>query len=290
MNILDWTKLWVSMGIGVIPVRYKDKRPAVAWEKYKTELPTPEELSTWFTQGKHNYGVLAGWNNLMVLDFDDVAEYNTWLGWAVEKPVDTDILSKAFAVLTSRGVHIYMRLASTIKNHKVGKIDIKTAGYVLGPGSIHPSGAEYRAMRETIHLPLIMTLSDVLPAHLLVTHTEHIEGVCVPRVETVSASDPWHTVNDPTTVSGTLIQLIRKKFRIEDFFTDKVRTSVNARWFLTRCPLHEDKEPSMWLDTEHQLCGCFAGCTPKPLDVINLYARLHGMTNELAIQELARMV
>lgn len=290
MNILDWAKLWVNMGIGVIPVRYKDKRPGLAWENYKTQLPTHEELNQWFTQGKHNYGVLAGWNNLMVLDFDDVAEYNTWLGWAVEKPVDPDILSKAFAVLTSRGVHIYMRLATTIKNHKVGKIDIKTAGYVLGPGSIHPSGTEYRAMRETVHLPLIMTLSDVLPAALIAQHTELPENVTVPEFKRVDPADPWQAVNDPTTVSGTLIQSIRKKFRIEDFFTDKVRTSSNARWFLTRCPLHEDKEPSFWLDTEHQLCGCFAGCTPKPLDSINLLARLHGLTNELAIQEMARLI
>lgn len=290
MNVLQWTKMWVNVGIGVIPVRYMDKRPAVAWEIYKTQLPTQDELSQWFAHGKHNYGVLAGWNNLMVLDFDDTNEYHTWAMWARNYPAASHILSKAFAVLTARGVHIYMRLATTIKNHKVGKIDIKTSGYVLGPGSIHPSGAEYRAMRETVHLPLIMTLSDVLPAHLLITHTEHVEGVCVPEFKRTEVSDPWQAVNDPVQSSVTLIQSIRKTFRIEDFFTDKVRTSSNARWFLTRCPLHEDKEPSFWLDTEHQLCGCFAGCTPKPLDSINLYARLHGLSNDLAIQEMARLI
>jgi len=290
MNILDWSKLWVSMGIGVIPVRYKDKRPAVAWEIYKIQLPTPEELNSWFARGQHNYGVLAGWNSLMVLDFDDIAEYRTWALWATTQATARAILSKAFSVMTARGVHVYVRLATPIKNHRVGKIDIKTSGYVLGPGSIHPSGAEYRAMRETVQLPLIMTLSDVLPAALIVQHTEHVDGVHVPRVETVSATDPWQAVNDPTMVSGTLIQSIRKRFRIEDFFVDKVRTSANARWFLTRCPLHEDKEPSMWLDIEHQLCGCFAGCTSKPMDVINLYSRLHGITNQEAINYMAKMV
>lgn len=290
MNILDWSNVWVNLGIGVIPVRYKDKRPSLAWEIYKTQLPTQEELSQWFSYGNHNYGVLAGWNNLVVLDFDDIAEYRSWVMWGITHPTASYILSKAFSVMTARGVHVYLRLATTIKNHKVGKIDIKTSGYVLGPGSIHPSGAEYRAMRETVHLPLIMTLSDVLPAHLLITHTEHVEGVCVPEFKRVEASDPWQVVNDPPHSSVTLIQSIRQRFKVEDFFTDKVRTSSNARWFLTRCPLHEDSSPSMWIDVAHQLVGCFAGCTPKPLDVINLYARLHGLSNELAIQEMARMI
>ena len=290
MNVLEWSKLWVNLGISVIPVRYKDKRPSLAWEIYKTQLPTQEELSQWFTNGQHNYGVLAGWNNLIVLDFDDIAEYRTWVLWAKSHPIASSVLSKAFSVMTARGVHVYMRLASTIKNHKVGKIDIKTAGYVLGPGSIHPSGAEYRAMRETVYLPLIMTLSDVLPAALITQHTELPENVTLPGLKREQATDTWQVVNDPPQSSSTLIQSIRQRFRIEDFFVDKVRTSSNARWFLTRCPLHEDKEPSFWLDVEHQLCGCFAGCTPKPLDVINLYARLHGLSNDLAIQEMARLI
>jgi len=287
MNILDWSNVWVNLGIGVIPVRYKDKRPGLAWEIYKTQLPTREELSSWFSKGAHNYGVLAGWNNLAVLDFDDIAEYRSWVLWARQQPLASKILSEAFTVMTARGVHIYLRLASAIKNHKVGKIDIKTSGYVLGPGSIHPSGAEYRAMREEVHLPLIMTLSDILPAALLSEHTELPENVTVPVKRQTAATNPWDVVNDPPAASSTLIQSIRGKWRIEDFFVDKVRTSSDARWYLTRCPLHEDKEPSFWVDTEHQLCGCFAGCTPKPLDVINLYGRLHGLSNALAIAELA---
>ena len=285
MNIIEWATTWHNLGIATIPVRYKDKRPTVAWDKYKTELPTREDLHTWFGRGRSNYGVITGWRELVVLDFDDTQEWTNWRIWAGANKIM--IADDAFQVLSSRGVHVYLRQPNAGRNKKVGKIDIKTSGYVLGPGSIHPSGAEYRAMREEIHLPLIMTLSDILPAALLSSHTELPENVILPPRRQVAATNPWDVVNDPPAASGTLIKAIKDKFRVEDFFVDKVRTSSNARWYLTRCPLHEDKEPSFWLDTEHQLCGCFAGCTPKPLDVINLYARLHGLSNALAIAELA---
>ena len=44
----------------------------------------------------------------------------------------------------------------------------------------------------------------------------------------------------------------------------------------------------MWVDTARGICGCYAGCTPKPFDVIDLYARLHGLDNRDAIKQLAR--
>ena len=37
----------------------------------------------------------------------------------------------------------------------------------------------------------------------------------------------------------------------------------------------------------HGIC-CYAVRTPKPYDVIDLYARLHGMDNKAAIKELVR--
>jgi len=282
-KIYDWALKFLNTGIAVIPVRYQDKRPTVAWDKYKSELPTPEDLSVWFTH-RSNYGVVCGWQSLIVLDFDDLAEYQQWVHWSRVNKIKINTLQ----VLSSRGVHVYLRQQNAGRNKKVGKIDVKTTGYVLGPGSIHPSGAEYRAIRETMMLPIIRTLSDVLPAHLLTQYTEHTENVSIP-VKQVNVTDPWQAVNTPGAPSKSLVDKIKQTFRVEDFFTERVSTGA-GRWYLTRCPLHEDSSPSMWIDVQYQLVGCFAGCTPKPLDAINLYARLHGLTNELAIQEMGRGV
>ena len=46
--------------------------------------------------------------------------------------------------------------------------------------------------------------------------------------------------------------------------------------------------PSFWIDTTRQLCGCHAGCTPKPLDVIDLFARICSLGNDEAIRVLSR--
>jgi hypothetical protein len=287
MNTHEWAVTWHNLGIATIPVRYKDKRPTVAWEKYKTELPTRNDLMTWFTHGHTNYGVVCGWRELVVLDFDDTQEWSNWQVWLRANKIT--VVDSAFQVLSSRGVHVYLRQANAGRNKKVGKIDIKTTGYVLGPGSIHPSGAEYRAIRDTMMFPLIQTLSDVLPAHLLTQYTEHAPGVVVPQVQTTPASDPWQVVNTPGVPSRSVVEKIKATYHVEDFFGDKTATG-GSRWYLTRCPLHEDSSPSMWIDVAHQLVGCFAGCTPKPLDVINLYARLHGLSNELAIFEMSKSV
>lgn len=74
----------------------------------------------------------------------------------------------------------------------------------------------------------------------------------------------------------------------QDFFAPDALQRTGAGWYLARCPFHDDRHPSFWLNTERQIGGCFAGCTPKPVDAINLFAMLHGLDNSTAIAVLAR--
>jgi DNA primase len=57
-----------------------------------------------------------------------------------------------------------------------------------------------------------------------------------------------------------------------------------GRYRSARCPFHEDKKPSFWIDTELQIWGCHR-CGIKG-DVINLFSKLAGKTNGEAIKEL----
>lgn len=283
-----------NLGISVIPIQYRDKRPdfrlipykvqgddgvlSPTWEPYKSEIPSLQTLQSWFATGQHNFGIIAGWLNLVVIDFDDMQEYRAWVRWASQTGgVAYQVYRTAYQVATARGVHLYIRLPNRQKNRKLGKIDIKGNGYVLGPGSIHPSGAEYRALRDTFNLPLVQALSDILPAALLITQTP----VTVPPSVaswTVSAASPQP-------ITGSLVEKIKRAYPIETMFPNARRSGT--RHLLTCCPLHDDKNPSMWIDTQNQICGCFAGCTDKPLDIINLMARLNGLTNHDAIKFLA---
>lgn len=286
---------FLQAGIAVIPVQYRDKRPdhtqlpkgldgKPTWEPYKTTLPSTQDLQRWFNHPA-NYGVVAGWLGLLILDFDDAGEYCQWRFWAGKTGgVARFAAENAFQVQSSRGVHVYLRSNTLGANRKVGKIDIKYRGYVLGPGSIHPSGQTYRALKSALVLPLINTLSDVLPGEILTQAVP--DNVKTPISTTLG--DPWTSAMHSTSIlSNGVVEKIKKTLRIEDLFTQSQPTSSDGRWLITRCPLHDDHKPSFWIDTEHQICGCFSGCTPKPLDVIGLYARMYGLSNTEAIRVLA---
>jgi len=83
------------------------------------------------------------------------------------------------------------------------------------------------------------------------------------------------------------LEQIKERYKIEDMLPDVVMYS-GSHWGVTKCPFHDDENPSFWVDTKAQLCGCFSGCTNVPLDAINLYARLHGISNVAAIKEMSR--
>lgn len=285
----DFARKFVEAGIAIIPLRYKDKRPDArflpkdntgqpSWEPYKKQLPSKQELTAWLAY-KINYGVILGWNNLAVLDFDDTAAYGQWMLWTARQSGFAEYVARnAFRVSSARGVHVYFRLANhEKKNRKLPGIDFKASGYVVGPGSTHPTGVEYRANRSDFVFPLVQALSDILPVALLAADIPSKSPAPTGQVPAPAPANPWQVVNRTGTYSGSLVTKIKKHYRIEDYLPDAVPTSADGRWLIARCPLHDDHNPSMWVDTKEQICGCFSGCTDKPLDVINLYSRIHGI-------------
>lgn len=286
MTKLELASFFCQLGVSVIPVHYRAKNPAVEWGEFAfrpgtpSRNPTEQEIAKWFASELVNVGICTGWQGLTVLDFDDAGEYGKWLAAG-----NDEVRQHAYRVQTSRGVHVYIRLPHAERARKIGKVDIKgIGGYVLGAGSVHPSGKEYRAMRERIVIPYVNALSDVLPAAaLLAEHTEPA-GVQLPRAPAPPETDVWKAAMSPRALGGA-VERIKKQLRIEDLFQTKIKTG--SHWYITCCPLHEDAHPSLWIDVSRQICGCFAGCTPKPLDVINLVARLKGVTNTEAIQFLS---
>jgi len=77
--------------------------------------------------------------------------------------------------------------------------------------------------------------------------------------------------------------------RIENMITGAQRTSADSRWYVALCPFHDDHNPSMWIDTRRQLCGCNT-CSMKPMDSINLYARMHNLNESVAVSQLAKEI
>lgn len=302
-SLFEIAMWWRSAGIAVIPIRYRDKRPdarllpknekgEATWEPYQKQLPTEDELKKWFPTSLHNIGIVTGWQNLVVIDFDDLGTYLQWSIWATRAGGYTRrAMEMTYMVQTGRGVHAYFRTKEPEQNRKLKGIDIKArGGYVLGNPSIHPSGAIYEVRQPGIPV-YIEALSDVLPAAYLLKNTELPTSIVSPvKPLPVNSSDPWSTIMNVPDPNKDLIEQIRAAYRIESFFPGAEHTSSNGRWMMAPCPFHDDKHPSFWIDTQRQICACYAGCTPQPLDVINLYGRLHGLSNRDAIFYMAHQL
>jgi len=301
MTKLEYAQLFLSLGIAVIPLRHRGKEPAShmmggTWERYKTLLPTEFDVKNWLWSGWQNYGVVAGHNNIAILDFDDMAAFDNWNKYfeTVIKPYKViELDNEPFMVRSNRGVHVYIRLLEAgITNQARAGVDVKIHGYVVGPGSTHPSGSTYTALNHTFYFPDVYSLEAILPNELF------------PMVERPEVSTPTLTMTLPTHTEyaaeydpfeaaskGTggidLITKVKSAVRIETFFPDRRQTSGDGKWWAAKCPFHQDNSPSMWIDAYKQICGCYV-CNMLPLDVINLYSRIHNVTDSQAVKMLAR--
>lgn len=99
-----------------------------------------------------------------------------------------------------------------------------------------------------------------------------------------------------------LVTEIRQKLPIAPFvapYTGGLKPT-GQNFFTGRCPFHQtDRKPSakrkFWVNSAKGICGCFVPTCQahspggKPMDVVNFYARLQGISNRQAIEELAKV-
>ena len=280
MDVLTEAIRWFSLGVSVVPVKPKSKVAAVRWLEYTRRLPTPEEIVRWFGRPLFkNYGILTGKRHeqpgyLVVVDFDRLDDGVAW---------QLSMGRETYTVATARGLHAYFFTDEPAPTVHFNGGDLKASGYVLGAGSVHPSGWVYQVLTDAPILN-IRSIREVLP--------DLPEPEPQPKPTTILSNpkplDVWESVNCQ---QPNLIETIKRRFSILDFLPDAQKTDPSGRWYITRCPLHDDRNPSMWVDVERGLCGCYAGCNGgKPLDVVNLAAAIWNVDNRTAIERLREML
>jgi len=133
MILHDEIKHYLNLGLTIIPLKFRSKRPLVRWAN--SWNPSIEQLQSYFTRPA-NIGVLCG-ESLAVIDCDSEDVYSDFIA-SHQLPPDCPI------VKTSRGYHIWMKPKKPIRSQRVGSIEIKCLGsYIVVPPSLHPSGVSY---------------------------------------------------------------------------------------------------------------------------------------------------
>jgi len=150
--------LYQEMGLCVIPIEGKRKKPLVAWKEYESRQPTKEELASWSEQywsngADANVGVVCGAvsGDLVVLDFDQMSAFDAFKSeWAAMRG-GRNVADETVVVATGRGFHVYCRVKSMPKSRTLPNVEVKAEGhYVVAPPSTHPSGKVYEFVSQGV--------------------------------------------------------------------------------------------------------------------------------------------
>ncbi|UVO37616.1 bifunctional DNA primase/polymerase [Bradyrhizobium arachidis] len=144
-NTFDLIGQFVERGLPVLPLVARQKRPAIKRGLHGATTDK-NELKRYFRKNpRANYGICTGGtSNIFVLDIDGPAGRRSLAKLISEHGK----LPKTVTVLTGGGEHRYFRSTGTPIKNSAGRLgeglDIRgDRGYVVGPGSVHPSGSVY---------------------------------------------------------------------------------------------------------------------------------------------------
>lgn len=189
-----------SLGLNLIPIdrlRGNGKCPpkGFLWKQFQNRTVP---LDT-YQRSSDSWAILVGkFHGLVVVDSDS-PEAEAW--------AQTNLPSSPWTVRTRKGFHRYYKWPTGVKDLPTRlqicidgtklNLDIKASGYVLAPGSIHPSGHVYDPMRD-------WQASDELPEF----DPKWIpEAPCRERPEVAESSVSWERL--PQSLQNRVIGLLQ---------------------------------------------------------------------------------
>lgn len=272
MEILNTALFWLSQGVATIPLTYRSKRPLCQWTPFRTRLPSEMQLAEWFTNGRMNMALVTGWQGLVILDFDSPESYSAWLCWQLTYQPE---IVQTYRVLSNRGIHVYYYLSKPAKLRSIQSalFEVKTAGLLCTtPPSVHESGRRYTSLDD------LANIRTVKPEQIL-------------NYSPVSLNPP---IVFPTRSKFAPVDVGREdiipsilQIPVLGYFLSAQPVDDEKRFYRTHCPFHGHKD-NFWIDTQLNICGCFAGC--GSFDSISLYAALNKISNSESVKQLRRLL
>ena len=292
--LIETAFIWKAEGIPIVPCLPKSKECHLHWRTFEAATQRYDLLRYWFSTGSPNLAVVCGVDSisttgsgLVILDFDDPQAWQTWQ----QKAGD---LAATYCETTARGVHAF---------YKVDKPESRTFDLceVLGLGhlclvypSIHPTGKPYQVLGDPGE-PIRATKSELLFSLLSKEKAECDTAAENDGRQFTSYLAQVRIATNSDNAGADLITRLKAAYPLLGFaesITDLKPSRASGRWFLGKCPLHEDKQPSMWVDAERQCWGCYSPeCKGhQGGDVINLFALAHGLTVQQAIKIMGEKI
>lgn len=155
MTLLEYALAGAARGWSIIPLQPRSKTPAIPWKDHQHRRATPDEIRAWWQDHPdRNVGVVTGAvSNLAVIDVDP---RNGGSVKEIAKKTSTGYLVKT----GGGGMHFYCAYTPSDRTIPCQPglrpgVDLKgEGGYVLGAGSIHPSGEPYELVAAGQPAPL----------------------------------------------------------------------------------------------------------------------------------------
>jgi len=164
--LLDAALRYRRVRLSIIPLQPRSKFPDLqalrvsgnlnhlgqpSWSEFYRRLATHEEALSWFGSGDRNLGLLSGYCQLLILDFDERESYEEW------STHYTDIAARTSTQRTAKGFHVLFRWAKTwtmyyrtgtgfslLESESPHLGHMKGAfGWIAGWPSVNPEGYQY---------------------------------------------------------------------------------------------------------------------------------------------------
>jgi putative DNA primase/helicase len=140
---VEHAKHYAQLGWYVFPVQKRGKKPLVSdWPNRATT--DQDQIRSWWQKWPNaNIGIACGPSRLVVIDVDPKNG-----GDVYDLPVDAKQLETVTSLTSSGGIHLYYSRNGQRITNSSGRlpkgIDVRgVGGYVVAPGSVHPSGEVY---------------------------------------------------------------------------------------------------------------------------------------------------
>lgn len=259
---------WLSLGAELVPLYPNSKAIMRGFGVHGRRINDKSKAHEYFVTKGCNLGVLlSGLAGLICLDFDDPELFWQWRNSAGAN-------ARTRIERTKRGYHVYLATTLDWEGRSIVGLEVKQKGVVtVAPSKV--GGTVYTLEGDT----------DCITSMLREYLAPPFFSLSIPHKPNQPAKH-WARHYD-------LIARIKATYPIGQtlaLYYPDVNPRGKGRFQHGRCPFHQDRRASFWIDNQLNTWGCMASSCPQhgTHDVINLIAIANSLTNGEALRMLAR--